>query len=226
MNHILTGISHMITRLILILATSLPLIGHTLAAPIQMIFSSGTYQHGSPLLFSIVLPTNVGDLGAYEIQVVMTGETPTAGVDYEFDVGATEAANSQYVFDSTDQFFDTLGADSATSQILVLTDFTLGTGVGVAAGINDRVADVVVNTSADYTGSLVFSIDVVSLILDTPSGNEITTITAIRTATAVAAPTTLIVIPEPNVILALTTVVCLSRFRRRRVRRTNDRSFA
>ena len=215
LNRFMTGTRIMFSRLFLTVVAASFLGSYCQAAPFQLVFPDGTYQPGSPLLFQVLLPVAVTELGAYEIQIVLTGDEPTAGVDFGFDVDATEAADAQYVFDSADLFFDTILTESATSQILWLTDLTLGAGVDVAESINDRVANVVVNTAASYRGTLTFTIDADSLILDTPDGNEIAGIAAIRTDTATAAPTTLVAIPEPSVIVATATLLCLCGSRRR-----------
>jgi hypothetical protein len=220
MVHITTGTSHMMIRLLLITVALLPLVGRAQAAPIEMVFPEGTYQSGSPLLFSVVLPTDISDLGAYEIQIVITGDDPTAGVDYGFDVDATKAANSNYVFESTDLYFDAVIPDSATSQILVLSDLTLGSGVDVSPDVNDRVADVVVHTSASYSGSLTFSIDVDALILDTPVASDIAPLATIRSDTAAAGPIT-ITVPEPSAVVPSAVGICamvLGTYRSRRRR--------
>ncbi len=206
----------MLFRVLLTVTVVLFLRGYAQAAPIQLAVSSGTYQSGSSLSLDVLLPDDINDLGAYEIQIVLTGDDPTAGIDFGFDVGATQAANSHYVFATTDFFFDTVLPLSTTSQILVLSDLTLAPGVDVTAGVNDRVAQVVVEIAAGYTGSLTFTVDPVSLILDTSDGNEVTEIAAIRADTAALAPTRLVVaIPEPAAIPTIAIIMLIGLFRDR-----------
>jgi hypothetical protein len=199
----------------LLVAAATSLLSHANAAPIQLVFPESTYEPGSPLLGSIILPTGITDLGAYEIQISIVGNAPTAGVDYGFDLTATAAAASMYVFSSDDSFFDTVLTDSATSQTLLLTGFTLDAGIDVTTDVNDRVADIVVDTSPSYTGPLIFSIDANSLILDSPTGNEIEQAATIRADIAAATPIT-IVIPEPGAVglWAMVAVMCARRRRR------------
>jgi hypothetical protein len=207
-------------RLIVMFVAALSLLSHADAAPIQLVFPESTYEPGSPLRGSIILPTGIVDLGAYEIQVSMVGNAPTAGADYGFDLTATDAAASMYVFSADDLFFDTVLTDSVTSQTLILTDLTSGAGVDVTTDVNDRVADFVVYTSASYTGPLIFSINANSLILDSPTGSEIEQAATIRAAIAADTPVT-IVVPEPGTVRlwAIVVAACVTCRRRTSVSR-------
>src|SRR6185369_10844646 len=121
--------------------------------------------------FDVVLPT-ISNLGSYNIDLLLESNTRTAGVDYFFDVAATVPAATHYVFPSATNYFDSVTVDSTTRDRITLTDFDL-IGVNVAAGINDRVANVVFRTLATFHGTLSVSVDAPLLILDTP--NEIPT---------------------------------------------------
>jgi hypothetical protein len=165
--------------------------------------SSGTYVPGSSVLFEVRLPA-MSNLGAYNIDVSVDGDSGTVGSDYYFDRSATRPPDSGYVFPSAVNYAVAVNADSVHRQRLTLTDFDL-TGVDVVPAANDLVALVLLQTSPDSRAELSLSIDVMSLILDTPTPTPtpVDEFAAIRDAIAVAEPIRLISVPEPYSLASL-----------------------
>ena len=159
---------------------------------------SSTYTPGSFVEFEIAMPP-ISNLGSYNIDLVLTSDTGLAGTDFFFDVEATVPADSGYVFFSDTNFFDAVSSDSASTLRLTLTDFDFN-GVDVVADANDRVARVFIGTAAAFSGDLILSLDVDSLLLDTPdiTPTAVAGFDEIKTAAAAQAPTTVTVVPEPT----------------------------
>ncbi|QDT02564.1 hypothetical protein K227x_09420 [Rubripirellula lacrimiformis] len=196
------------------------------SAPVRLLFPDSTFTPGSQFFFSVELPTAT-NLGSYQIDLLLSGSSGTAGVDYFFDLAGTDAAMTGYVFPSDGQFFDTVNLDSAMSQRLTLSDINFDgmdvNGAGVVSGTNDAIANIVVSTLPTFSGSLMFSVDADALILDTPdltptSINEFATIQADTVAVA-PQTVTAAAVPEPSGIamLAVAAVGVLTLRRRRKI---------
>ena len=129
-----------------------------------------------------------------------------AGVDFFFDVAATVPAPTNYVFPSSDYFFDAVNVDSTARVRITLTDFNFS-GINVSPGVNDRVATVVLKTAATFHGNLALSVDVSGLILDTPDVNStpVPSFNALKSDIAAGGLIELTSVPEPATI-----VYCLS----------------
>ncbi|MCC9601046.1 PEP-CTERM sorting domain-containing protein [Stieleria sp. JC731] len=173
------------------------------AAPVQLLYSNSAYTPGSSFTLSVGLPAAT-NLGSYQIDLLLSGNSGTAGVDYFFDLAGTDAAASGYVFPSDALFFDAVNTDSAMTQRLTLSDFDF-TGVDVVPGTNSSVANVVVSTLPTYMGDLTFSVDAAALILDTPdlTPTPIDEFASIQADTFAVLPQTISAVPEPSSILLL-----------------------
>src|SRR5687767_8394436 len=63
-----------------------------------------SYVPGQPIAFDVRLPA-VTNLGSYNVDVVLEASAGVAGTDFFFDVAATTAAATNYVFPSATSFF-------------------------------------------------------------------------------------------------------------------------
>lgn len=170
----------------------------SIAAPVGINGLNGNYTPGDSLSFEVSLPA-IANIGSYNIDLVLTGSTGMAGTDFFFDVAATDAASSNYIFASTANYFDAVNIDSPLVHRLTLSDLDLS-GVDVVAGINDQVATVVIGTSASFLGDLSLVVDSAGLILDTPDATPtpVQGFDAIVSDTDAAGDTTLVPVPEPT----------------------------
>lgn len=169
------------------------------AAPIQLIEGlPSTYTPGQPVTFQVRLPS-VTDLGSYNIDLVVEGNSGIAGVDYSFDVAATMPSATSYIFPSATNFFDAANVDSPMRQRITLSDFDFA-GVDIVPGTNDLVANVVVNTAANFLGSLSLFADPNGLILDTPDvePTPVLEYQSIHAGVADSPPFVLPPVPEPS----------------------------
>lgn len=191
------------------------------AAPVQLLFPGSTFAPGTSFMFSVATPAAT-NLGSYQFDILLSGSSGTAGVDYFYDLGATDAAATGYVFPVTDFYADAANLDSPSTQRLTLSDFDFA-GVDVVPGTNSSVATVVVSTLPSFTGDLSFIVDSTTLILDTPdiTPASIAEFASIQADTFAAAPVTISIsaVPEPTSFAMLTMTVAFSIARRRRRRR-------
>jgi hypothetical protein len=171
----------------------------TIPSSLQLIRGvQSTYVPGESLPFEVRLPA-VTNLGAYNIDVVVEADNGVVGADFSFDMDATQPAIPGYVFPSTENFVKAANLDSPNRQRMTLTDFDLN-GVDVLADKNDLVAIVVLHTSQHNPSPLRLSIDVSSLILDTPAIDPVPVagFLAWRNAISQAEPHYLTPVPEPT----------------------------
>lgn len=189
-----------------------------LAAPLDLVGVPGTYSPGSPVSFDVVLPP-INNLGSYNIDLVLSGTEGAAGTDFFFDVAATDAAISQYVFGSIANYLDAVNVDSALAHRLTLSDFDL-TGVDVMSGLNDRIATVFVGTSPSYQGELSIAFDVGGLILDTPdvTPTPVADFAQISSDTQAGGAVTLTLVPEPGAVMLLGAGLLMAGAHRSRIR--------
>ncbi|MEL6108398.1 MAG: PEP-CTERM sorting domain-containing protein [Planctomycetota bacterium] len=189
------------------------------SAGIMISSSDSTFTPGTAFAFSVELPS-LTNLGAYNIDILLTGDTGTAGTDFFFDLAQTVPASSGYVF-TTDVFFaSATNNDSTLTQRLTLTDFDFF-GLNVIPGVNSNIAEVVVQTSGGYTGNLTLSVDTTSLLLDTPDliPTPVAEFSTVVTETAAATPATFTsssVVPEPSTFAIFSIAIATLGCRRRR----------
>lgn len=178
-----------------------------------IITAPNSYVPGQPTAIDIHLPS-VTNLGAYNIDLVLEANVGTAGVDFFFDVAATMAASTKYVFPSTTNYFDAATIDSPQRHRITLTDFAFA-GTNVAAGANDRVAAVVLRTAPTFRSPLSVSVSTPLLLLDTPDvvPTSVAEFGAIKLAVAAAGPIELIAVPEPAAALVMLIGIGLIGFR-------------
>lgn len=175
-----------------------------LSAPIEINGLPSSFTPGQSFSFEVSLPP-VANLGAYNIDLLLTGSSGAAGTDFSFNLAGTDVASSGYVFPSAANYFDSVNVDSPLVQRLSLTDFDL-TGVSVVDGVNDRIATVFVDTVGGFDGSLTIALDFGGLILDTPD----TTPTPVAEFSQTVADTQaagdfgIAPIPEPTAIILFT----------------------
>jgi hypothetical protein len=167
-----------------------------------------SYSPGQPTAFDVRLPA-IDNLGSYNIDLVLESTSGTAGIDFFFDLAATEPAAANYVFPMSSSFFDAIHVDSAMRHRLTLSDFDV-LGANVVAGQNDRVATVVLRTAAGFNGPLRLFIDTPSLILDTPAvaPTPVANFDAVQSAAAGAAD--LFPVPEPASVVSMVIGVALT----------------
>ncbi|WP_182867182.1 hypothetical protein [Stieleria mannarensis] len=171
---------------------------------------------GTGLNVSVELPSTT-DLASYQIELVLSSNTGTAGIDFFFDDALTAAPATGYIFPSSAFFFPVVFNESSMAQRLVLSDFDFSP-VDVTPGINNLVANVVVQTSATYIGELVLSVDATTLLLDNPTLSPVVEYDAIVTATstspnAVFASSS--VVPEPSSLAIALSFLCMGHLRGR-----------
>jgi hypothetical protein len=147
-------------------ATFLLFTPYAYATPLFFRGLVGSYMPGATIDFDVGLPA-LSNLGAYNVDVLLTSTSGVAGVDFFFDLGATVASESDYVFPSTVYYFDAANVDSPSQHRLTLSDFNFS-GTDVAAGVNDLLAHVVIQTTAGFSGEITLSFDLAGLLLDTP----------------------------------------------------------
>lgn len=170
----------------------------THAAPISMKGLGETYTPGNSFSFEVSLP-EIQNLGAYNIDLLLSSNSGVAGVDYFFDVDATIPAPSMYVFPTSPNFFDAALVDSFSAHRLTLTDFNFS-GVEVLSDVNDLVAIVTIGIESSFQGDLMLSFDIDGLFLDTPAilPTSVSEFDDIRTNTEALEPVILTLIPEPS----------------------------
>lgn len=204
------------------LASLLLLTLTTLSAPlvcrgefVQLVDLPSNFQPGESFAFDVIIPQTTS-LASYQIDLLLSSTTGTAGSDYLF--GDVTPATSGYVFPSNADFGDGTNLESSMLQRLSLSDFDLD-GHSTVAGVNDRIATVSVQTSAAFMGSLELSVDANRLILDgpqidptpVPEFNQIVTDTMNQPAMVVSA------VPEPgSTCLILGALTACAGYRRRR----------
>ncbi len=174
----------------------------TLGASTQLIEGlPSSYIPGQPVTFNVRLPA-ITNLGSYNIDVVLESTTGTAGSDFFFDVATAAPSVTNYVFPSTDNFFDAVNVDSPSQHRITLTDFDL-VGVNVVTGVNDRVATVVFQTASTFDGPVSVFIAAPLLILDTPNitPTPIQDFETLRNDIAAAGAIELRSVPEPSSLL-------------------------
>ncbi|QEG43104.1 PEP-CTERM sorting domain-containing protein [Roseimaritima ulvae] len=138
------------------------------AGMITLDVSDTKFTPGTPFTVSVELPA-LTNLASYNIDILLSSSTGTAGTDFFFDGGATTAAPTNYVFPAADWFDATSNLDSSSTERLTLSDFDAGfLGYDVVPGVNNSLAQVVVSTLPGFTGELSLSIDTGGLLLDTP----------------------------------------------------------
>jgi hypothetical protein len=166
------------------------------AAPIVLSGLPGSYTPGMPIMFQVELPP-ITDLGAYNIDLLLSSSIGEPGIDYGFDLDQTFPPASGYVFPSDANFFDALNNDSG-SQRLTLTDFDFS-GVEVGS-LNRIVATVVATTSPAFTADLVLTIDISTLLLDTPdtTPSAVAGFDDIASQTSGSSPAVIALVPEPT----------------------------
>jgi len=172
------------------------------SAPIQLIDGlPSSYTPGQPVTFDVHLPP-ISNLGSYNVDVVLESDTGIAGTDFYFDVAATTPAATNYVFPSSANFFDAANVDPVMRHRISLTDFDF-TGVNVAPGTNDRVANVVFQTAPTFTGNLSLFVDADGLILDTPDivPTPVPGFASLQADIAASGPIELPAVPEPASVL-------------------------
>ena len=157
-----------------------------------------SYVPGDTFTVEVGLPP-ITDLGAYNVDVILSSNIGQAGTDFFFDVGATVPAPVGYVFPSTANFLDAVNIDSPLQHRITLSDFDFN-GVDVEASINDLLAILTIGTSNDFQGDLSIAFDTDGLILDTPSiaPTPVAQFPDIVAATMLAIPTTVRRIPEAS----------------------------
>lgn len=155
------------------------------------------YLPGQTNSFLFRLPA-MTDLGAYNIELLLTSPTGAAGTDFYFDAGVTTPASSGYVFPTSENFFASTNVLSGNRHSLTLSDFSL-TGVDVLEGANDAVAIVAFRTSPLFTGVLSLSLEEGTFQLDIPnsSGTAVPEFAAVRGAVAADVNGNLHAVPEP-----------------------------
>jgi len=196
----------------LLLFSSIALNG--IAAPVAISGLSGSYTPGGTVSFEVSLPP-ITNLGSYNIDLLLTGTSGVAGTDFFFDLAATNAASSAYVFASTTNYFDAVNVDSPLVHRLTLSDFDF-TGVDVTAAVNDRVATVAIGTTGGFQGDLSLAIDTAGLILDTPDNTPtpVQGFSQIVADTSAAGDFDIVVVPEPSalaIIFVTLGTLCLFR---------------
>lgn len=169
------------------------------AAPIVLSGLPDGHTPGAPIEFQVELPP-IADLGAYNIDLVISSESGDPGVDYGFDLNQTAPPASGYVFPSDANFFDALNNESG-AQRLTLTDFDFS-GVEVS-DLNRMVATVVATTSPAFSADLVLTIDANAVLLDTPEATPtpVEGFDDIVSRTAASTPQVIGLIPEPAALL-------------------------
>lgn len=183
------------------------------ASPIVLSDLPTGYTPGEPFAFQVELPP-IDDLGAYNIDLLLSSDTGVPGDDYGFDLDQTAPPASGYVFPSDANFFDALNTE-AGGQRLTLTDFDF-TGVDVG-GLNRIVATVVATTSPGFTGQLSLTVDASSLILDTPDATPtpVAAFDDIASQTATREPEVVGLVPEPATLLLAGIAMLLGQRNRR-----------
>jgi hypothetical protein len=187
-------IRHLLLAALLLATIVLP----AMSAPIQLIDGlPSSYVPGQPITFDVRLPL-ITNLGSYNIDVVLESDTGIAGTNFVFDVAATVPAATSYVFPSSAYFVDAANVDSSMRHRITLTDFDFA-GVDVLPGTNDHVANVVIQTSPNFTGRLNLFVDAESLILDMPDVDPTPVLgfDAIQAGVAEAATIVVEAVPEP-----------------------------
>jgi hypothetical protein len=167
-------------------------------------------------MFDVRLPA-ISNLGSYNIDLVLESTVGTAGVDFFFDVAATVPASMNYVFPSSANFFDAVNVDSQSRHRITLTDFDL-VGIDVVPAANDRVAAVVIQTAATFSGQLALFADTDGLILDTPdiTPTPVPGFDSLRSDIAEGGTSQLPAVPEPTTqLLCLACILFGSHFLRR-----------
>ncbi|MBA3482492.1 MAG: hypothetical protein H0T51_11810 [Pirellulales bacterium] len=169
-----------------------------LGAPVYLEGLPASFTPNAAITFDVMLPPITG-LGAYNIDLVLSSDSGVAGGNYFFDVAATSPAPSHYAFPSSANYFDAVNIDSPNRQRLTLTDFVLN-GVSIVSGTNDRVARVVIGTTASFFGNLELSIDADGLLLDISdtTSTPVPEFESIRMATAMTPAVVLRPVPEPS----------------------------
>jgi hypothetical protein len=173
------------------------------AAPINLTGVGGNYTPGTTQSFQVSLPP-ISNLGSYNIDLLLTSDVGIAGTDFFFDLDATNAASSGYVFPSSANYLDAVNIDSASVHRLTLSDFDL-TGTDVVAGVNDNLVTVVLGTASGFESNLVVSFDVAGLILDTPDviPSPVTGFSQLLADTRSAGFYLITPIPEPHSVMLM-----------------------
>ena len=192
--------------------------GNTYADAVKIIDFPPAYQPGQTFSFGILLP-DTSNLAIYQIDVLLSSVTGTAGTDYFFGSVIPAAPNQKYVFDSNLNFGSGINLESPSTQRLSLSDFDFA-GVNTSAGINDHIATINIETATTFTGDLRLSIDSGRLILDGPelTPTPVVEFDAIRIDTGNQPATVISAVPEPGNIAFLFAATCVLVSRRTRRR--------
>ncbi|MEM8946698.1 MAG: hypothetical protein AAGD11_16105 [Planctomycetota bacterium] len=158
------------------------------------------YVPGATFTAEVGLPPII-NLGAYNVDIILTSDTGQAGTDFFFDLGATVPAPAGYVFPTTANFLGAVNIDSPLQHRITLSDFDFD-GVNVEASINDLLAVFAIGTSNDFQGDLTIAFSTDGLLLDTPSvtPTPVAEFPNIVSATMSAPPATVFRIPEISTI--------------------------
>lgn len=172
----------------------------------------GAYVPGQPSAFVFRLPP-VSNLGAYNVELLLTSPTGVAGTDFFFDNGATVPAASEYVFPSVENFFASTNVLPGNIHSLTLSDFS-PTGVNVVAGTNDAVTSVVFGTSPSFNGVLSLSLGEDTFQLDTPdvTPTSVPEYAAARTTVVADVTVSIPPVPEPSAIVLAVAAVMAGTF--------------
>ncbi len=185
-------------RLIFIIAV-LTFVGRSScsAAAVRIVDAPETIIPGQTFSFDVVVPAMTA-LSAYQIDILLAGSTGSAGIDFQFGPAEAVAPADGYVFASTDFFAPAINNVSTAVQRLTLSDIDL-VGRNTITGVNDQIARVSVLTSDSYDGSLQFSIDPATLILDGPqfTPTSVPEFASIQADTLNQPSITITAVPEP-----------------------------
>lgn len=163
------------------------------------------YTAGGDFSFEVHL-SDAQNLSAYDIELVLTHPTGTAGTDYFFLSAATPASN--YILNPDPGNFVHGINPPGQFDHLTLSDFM---NAGTSSSISGTVAVVTVRTGAALVGSLSISIDSSTLALIDDNLNDIPGFanTASNLPTAQVSD-----IPEPQTLFTLATLMLLTVHRR------------
>lgn len=185
----------MLSRAIFVLTSMLLATSSALASPTVTIEAPATYTPGETFQCQVIL-TGVDHLASFTMDLILSSSSGAAGTDFSFD--DAETPDTWYVFtgESTVGFSHSTPGDSQVTIGDSLSDLTKE--VSTAAGVNDLLALVTIQTSAQMSGILSISFDPDYLYLDNKDGSSIPYYNDLVESLA---PTTLAVVPEPASLL-------------------------
>ncbi|OYP34497.1 hypothetical protein [Rhodopirellula sp. MGV] len=169
-----------------------------LADAVQIIDAPTTYVSGDSLEFTVSVPA-MTNLSSYQIDILLSSNFGSAGVDYSFGTITPASPGLGYVFESNDFFGTGFNLESASTQRLSLSDFDLA-GINTFVGVNDYIATVQIDIARDFSGPLQLSIDASRLIFDGPdlTPTPVAEFDAIQNATFSRPVTLIAAVPEPS----------------------------